>query len=94
MYLTLFSNNAILIIMQTWSEWKKNLGDSRPWHLLDPSMVVDDEAVVEYRMEMCNSCPHLLITKQCDQCGCFMPAKTTLKNAECPIGLWGKENNG
>jgi hypothetical protein len=94
MNLTLIYNNAILMIMQTWSEWKKNIGETRPWHLLDPSKTVDDEKVVEKRMSICNSCPELIkSTKQCKKCGCFMSAKTTLKYAECPIGLWGKESN-
>jgi len=41
------------------------------------------------RMSICLSCPHLS-TKiyQCDECGCFMKAKTKLKNAKCPLGKW------
>jgi hypothetical protein len=27
----------------------------------------------------------------CKECGCIMKAKTTLSNAECPIGKWNKE---
>lgn len=26
--------------------------------------------------------------KTCKKCGCFMPAKTKLKAANCPIGKW------
>jgi len=77
--------------MSKWSEWKKNLGDSRPWHLLDPERLVDDENIVNQRMNICNGCPELLqATKQCLKCGCFMNLKTKLANAECPMGKWGK----
>lgn len=78
--------------MSSWSNWKKSLGDSRPWHLLDPKQLISDTKIVENRMSICEGCPHLMkMTKQCEKCGCFMVAKTKLKNAECPIGLWGKE---
>lgn len=77
--------------MSKWSEWKKSMGDSRPWHLLDPEKLVDDLSIVDNRMEICNSCPELVkATKQCTKCGCFMTLKTKLANAECPLGKWGK----
>lgn len=80
-------------IMNAWNEWKKNLGEARPWHLLDPNRKIKDQQVVEKRMKICDQCPHLIkLTKQCTLCGCFMPAKTTLSNAECPIHKWGKED--
>jgi hypothetical protein len=79
--------------MSGWSNWKKNLGDSRPWHLLDPKQLINDTKIVESRMSICNACPHLVqATKQCTKCGCFMVAKTKLKNAECPLGFWSKES--
>lgn len=82
----------ILLSMSNWSNWKKNLGESRPWHLLDPQQLITDTKIVETRMSICNGCEHLIkSTKQCTKCGCFMAAKTKLKNAECPIGLWAKE---
>jgi hypothetical protein len=41
------------------------------------------------RMNICLSCPHLSSKiYQCDKCGCFMKAKTKLKNVSCPIGKW------
>lgn len=39
-------------------------------------------------MAICEQCPHLLITKQCSQCGCVMPLKVKLPYAECPLGKW------
>ena len=41
------------------------------------------------RYKICLECPELIkATKQCRRCGCFMAAKTKLKDAECPIGKW------
>lgn len=77
--------------MSSWGEWKKSLGDSRPWHLLDPDKKIYDRSIIDHRMNICRSCEFLLVTKQCDKCKCYMPAKTALSNAECPIGKWGKE---
>ena len=37
------------------------------------------------RMAICRDCNHFNpIVKTCGICGCFMPAKTTFKNQECP----------
>jgi hypothetical protein len=47
--------------------------------------------LAEQRMAICNGCEHLgPIIKVCKLCGCFMPAKTLLPFAECPVGKWGK----
>jgi hypothetical protein len=43
------------------------------------------------RYDQCKQCPMFLNqTKRCSVCGCFMPLKTKLTKAECPVGLWGK----
>ena len=43
------------------------------------------------RAKICNECEHLnKVLGQCRKCGCWMPAKTRLNWAECPIGKWGK----
>jgi ribosomal protein L32 len=43
----------------------------------------------ETRMNVCRQCEHLHpTTKLCMRCGCFMPAKTKIKNAHCPLGKW------
>jgi hypothetical protein len=43
------------------------------------------------RTLICKQCEHLVqIFNVCNVCGCFMPIKTKLKRAECPIGKWGK----
>ena len=79
--------------MSKWEEWKKSLGDSRPWHLHDHDKIITDTVLIKNRMDICSSCEHFAITKQCKLCGCFMPAKTLLSNAACPIGKWDKEDN-
>lgn len=71
-----------------WEEYKKNLGDSRPWHLLNKDNYVED-SVQTNRYNICLECPELIdITKQCKKCGCFMNQKTKLKTANCPLGKW------
>ena len=49
---------------------------------------VEDEDTKKERYALCEECPHLLATKQCTKCGCFMPAKTGLLHATCPINKW------
>jgi hypothetical protein len=75
--------------MSAWKDWKKNLGETRPWDMLDPNTEFVDNYLAESRMSICSSCPELIkATKQCKKCGCFMHLKTKLSNAVCPIGKW------
>lgn len=75
--------------MSAWDEWKKNLGDSRPWHLLSSEVEKVDEEIATKRYSICQSCPELIkTTKQCKKCGCLMTLKVKLGNAECPLGKW------
>jgi hypothetical protein len=72
-----------------WQQYKKNLGSSRPWHLLNTGMYLEDQSIVDSRMNTCNSCPELIeLTKQCKKCGCVMSLKTKLTEATCPLGKW------
>lgn len=76
--------------LSAWQKYKKNIGNSRPWDLLDSENHVDKETADE-RFNICLSCPELIEkTKQCKQCGCFMALKTKLYNASCPLGKWGE----
>jgi hypothetical protein len=78
--------------MSEWEKWKKSQGVTRPWHLLDENAKIKNKEKIEERMSICKSCPEFIkLTTQCKKCGCVMKAKTTLKDAECPIGKWGKE---
>ena len=75
--------------MSAWAEYKKRLGDTRPWDALNPNTPRVDEVKAQGRMSICASCPELVgLTKQCKQCGCFMPAKVKLEAATCPLGKW------
>lgn len=75
--------------MSSWKEWKKNLGETRPWDMINPNTGFVDESVAKNRMAICLGCPELIkVTKQCTKCGCFMHLKTKLENAVCPIGKW------
>lgn len=42
------------------------------------------------RLEICKTCEFNTLGI-CRKCGCFVNIKTALKNIECPIKLWGKE---
>lgn len=71
-----------------WQRYKKNLGETRPWHLLDKENYIDD-SIAKNRFEICKTCPELIkLTSQCKKCGCFMIAKTKLEKATCPLGKW------
>jgi hypothetical protein len=72
-----------------WQEYKKKLGDTRPWDVVNPSSPKSSDEEADRRYSICQSCPSFLkLTKQCKECGCFMHLKTKLQNAECPLGKW------
>lgn len=78
-----------------WQEWKKKnaerqqSGVVRPWDVVNPDTEYANDVVQKERMAICEGCEHLMITKQCSQCGCSMPVKSKLKYAVCPVGKWG-----
>jgi hypothetical protein len=77
-----------------WEQWKKNntrrqeTGVVRPWDFVNPDTEYVTEDEQQNRYATCEDCPHLTVAKTCTQCGCFMPAKTKLKYAVCPIEKW------
>jgi hypothetical protein len=72
-----------------WQKYKQNLGNTRPWDFLNSNTEYVDDNLYTERMNICRSCEHLVkLTTQCKKCGCFMQAKTKLKNAACPLGKW------
>jgi hypothetical protein len=72
-----------------WQRYKKNLGETRPWDILNPSTEWASSEVAEERYSICKACPELIkLTNQCKKCGCFMIAKTKLEKATCPLGKW------
>lgn len=73
----------------SWEQWKENLGETRPWDFVDPSVELATPEKAEIRYSICQQCPELTkLTKQCKKCGCFMAAKTKLEKATCPLGKW------
>ena len=75
--------------MTAWAEYKKKLGETRPWDALNPNAPRVDTELAESRLAICLGCPRLIqVTKQCKECGCFMGAKVKLANASCPLGHW------
>lgn len=70
-----------------WQEYRKKLS-ATPLGLVDRgSYTSEDES--QSRLDMCNGCDSLIkLTKQCKECGCFMPLKVKLKNARCPLSKW------
>ena len=71
-----------------WEEYKEKNGVT-PLDLLNPKTKRISDEIANSRLDICNSCPHLIqFTKQCKKCGCFMAAKTKYEAAKCPIGKW------
>jgi len=51
-------------------------------------------AVAKERMTICESCDFFRPSSQiCEQCGCFLPLKTTMANLRCPIDKWEEYTN-
>lgn len=72
-----------------WQRYKKNLGETRPWDVVNPNIEHVNEETRIRRMSICQECPELIqLTKQCKKCGCLMHLKTRLPAATCPLGKW------
>jgi hypothetical protein len=72
-----------------WQRYKQNLGDTRPWDLLNPNTQYVDEETQSNRLNICKGCPDFVsLTTQCKKCGCFMKFKAKLELASCPVGNW------
>lgn len=72
-----------------WQQYKEKLGEVKPWDVLDKNVEKANIETTEKRYTTCLECPELIqLTKQCKKCGCFMPLKTKLTSAVCPIGKW------
>jgi Family of unknown function (DUF6171) len=72
-----------------WQKYKENLGNTKPWDILNPNIEYAEEEKFKKRFDICKLCPEFIdLTKQCKKCGCFMSVKTKLEAAACPIGKW------
>jgi hypothetical protein len=75
--------------MSAWADYKKKLGTTRPWDVLNPNAPKATEEEAADRLSICSQCPELIkATSQCKQCGCFMKMKVKLKEASCPLLKW------
>jgi hypothetical protein len=80
--------------MTPWQQWKANnlakqeAGIITPTALLNPDTPYVDDTVKAERYAICETCPKLLPTKQCLECGCLMAIKTGLLYASCPLQKW------
>jgi hypothetical protein len=75
--------------LSPYQRWKKNLGETRPWDMLNPNIEQVSDEEQTRRFAICKACPELLpVTNQCKKCGCIMNLKTKLEKATCPIGKW------
>lgn len=75
--------------LSAWQKYKKNLGDTRPWDLINPNIDWASEETYTERYSICKACPEFIkVTTQCKKCGCVMSAKTKLLKAECPLKKW------
>ena len=75
--------------LSPWEQYKKNLGATRPWDIVNPNVDRASIEVANERFSICQACPELIkLTSQCKKCGCFMPAKTKLLHATCPANKW------
>jgi hypothetical protein len=76
-------------IKETFEEWQKNLGDTRPWDMLDPNAPKVSDLMAFNRLSICQQCPEFIkLTTQCKKCGCIMKLKTKLELATCPLEKW------
>lgn len=48
----------------------------------------NEKELSKKRMAICKQCPFFKLNKTCQKCGCYMPAKTKVVQASCPIKKW------
>jgi hypothetical protein len=80
--------------MSPWQEWKKKnaerqaAGKVSPLDFANPDTEYAPVDEIAHRIKICEGCDKFLKTKQCSECGCFMPLKTRLLHAQCPLDKW------
>lgn len=62
---------------------------ARPFDLFNKALGRVETEVASERMAVCRECP-MFNLGVCGECHCFMPLKTKLPNAECPLHKWGQ----
>lgn len=52
------------------------------------------EKMAKLRYDICKTCEERNLTMDtCNQCGCFLPAKTRSPHSECPLKHWKSISN-
>lgn len=79
--------DGLIVLVEKYS--KAMPKPARPWDFFKPGVHHTSEKQRLERMEICEACPELSFAKTCNECHCFMPMKTRLAHASCPLGKWG-----
>lgn len=64
---------------------------ARPWDLLNPKTQYVDYEISDMRLNLCKSCD-MFMKGVCKSCGCYMPIKTKMAHASCPLAKWSEVN--
>jgi hypothetical protein len=69
------------------------LGEDAPrevnvFDLIPLDVPVVDEEKRKLRMDICKGCDKFQHSTLCVECGCFMPTKTWMIDARCPLEKW------
>lgn len=67
---------------------EKDKKDVKILDLLDPREPRVSKLERRERAAICRGCDKLNRMSICEICNCFMPTKSWLKNAECPLHKW------
>jgi hypothetical protein len=54
----------------------------------EASLFLANNEVQISRYDICKACPSFTVLKTCKECGCIMPLKVKIANANCPLGKW------
>lgn len=82
-----FENKTFFHVYEKYQE-NNEKEDVTPLDLLSSKNYITRD-IRDERYEVCKKCPRLFKpTKTCKECGCFMAAKTWLKDATCPLDKW------
>jgi hypothetical protein len=68
-------------------------GEEQPEWLAKQRQEKETEAlnhsISKHRYMICKECDRFITSvKVCKECYCFMPAKTMIEGADCPLGKW------
>jgi hypothetical protein len=66
-------------IIEGWSKYLLN-----EFKITEPSKLSID------RLDICNNCDSRS-NDMCKECGCYIPAKTLVKNEHCPLNKWQQQ---